>query len=102
MILRGGGGSDLMKARVNSMLGAHVFDLPRRNVIDFQRWFVEDERWMRTFAELLLSDDAASRNYLNAETIRGYLDPDRSWKPGDLVKLVYIVSFELYLRSLRP
>lgn len=56
---------------------------------------------MAVFRGLLLSPDAASGDYLNQATLHDYLDPTGAAKPANWQKLVYIVSFELYLRSLR-
>lgn len=93
--------SDRARVRVNATAGAEILRVPCRRVTDYPRWFEEDPRWMAVFRGLLLSPDAASGDYLNRATLKDYFDPNRAAKPLNWLKLVYIVSFELYLRSLR-
>lgn len=94
--------SDRVRVRVNAIAGAEILRIQCRPVIDYSKWFYGgDQGWMAVFRRLLLSPDAASGDYLNQATLHDYLDPTRAAKPANWLKLVYIVSFELYLRSLR-
>ncbi|HEX8649917.1 MAG TPA: asparagine synthase-related protein [Pyrinomonadaceae bacterium] len=88
----------VLKAAVADLLPARILERPKSGMmVPVQRWF--RERWRRRAGALLLSRRARTRQFLNQDVVRDWLN-----YRGDVwarygVKLWLLVSLELWLQT---
>ena len=91
----------VLKTAVADLLPPRILDRPKSGMmVPVQLWF--RERWRRPAASLLLSRHSRTRQFLNEEVVRDWLN-----YRGDLwnrygVKLWLLVSLELWLQAHGP
>lgn len=70
----------------------------KRSYVEFNEWLRTDENWKNYFRELLLSENTVSKKYLNQDFISKLIQEHENGKQNNSMKILYIASFELFLR----
>jgi len=80
----------------------HIFATKRYGYVNYAEWFRTNENWNEMFSELVLDKNSLSKKYLNQEYINTLLQQHKNRKKNNHIKLLYILTFELFLRQFLP
>jgi hypothetical protein len=96
--------SDRFRQRVNSLAGRRLLRPRVRKSVDGRAMLRDDPAWDRFFRDLLLSDDSVVAGCFDTGTVAGLVDASRNGTLGNPSKVLYLATFELFLRAygLRP
>ena len=75
-----------------------IFIKKKRGYVEFDEWFKIDENWKKYFKELLLSEKALIKRYIDQSYIRKLILEHERGNRNNSVKLLYVATFELFLR----
>ena len=75
-----------------------IFIHSKRSYVEFNEWLRTNEEWKNYFKELLLNDNAISREYFNQDFIRELFREHAEGKRNNAMKILYLASFELFLK----
>ena len=70
----------------------------KRSYVEFDEWLRTDENWKNYFRELLLSENTVSKKYLNQDFMSKLIQEHENGKQNNSMKILYLASFELFLR----
>lgn len=70
----------------------------KRSYVDFEEWFRLNDEWRAFFKGLLLSKDTVCTKFFNQKFLEKLFYEQVSGKRGNSQKLLYLASFELFLR----
>lgn len=70
----------------------------KRVYVNFDEWFRVDDKWRRFFKELLFSKDTMSTRFFNQKFLEELFYKQASGKRDNSQKILYLASFELFLR----
>lgn len=70
----------------------------KRSYVNFSEWFRTNNDWKGYFKDLLLSEGFVSKKYINQKYIKKLINEHEERKADNSVKILYIASFELFLR----
>ena len=70
----------------------------KRSYVNFDDWFRTNENWKLFFRENMLGENAASKRYFNQDFIKKLFEAHVSGQNNNSLKLMYLLSFELFLR----
>ncbi|MBI4723285.1 MAG: hypothetical protein HY769_09900 [Candidatus Stahlbacteria bacterium] len=91
------------KERVNQMLCSysrgHLFLPNKRSYVNFDEWFRRDLGWQKYFIDLLLGHNTISKTYFNQEYIKYLLSSNVDGRSNNSRGLLYLATFELFLRQ---
>lgn len=93
-----------LKGGINRMAGRQLLRPSLRKAIDVRAMLRDDPAWDRFFRNLLLSPESRSAGCLEEEAVRAVVDESRDGTLQNISKVLYLATFELFLRSygLRP
>ena len=75
-----------------------IFLANKQNFVEFDDWLRTNKNWERFFTELLLSKEARSKVYFSQEYIKVLIQEHIDGKSNNSSKILYIASFEIFLR----
>lgn len=70
----------------------------KRYCVDYDKWLLTNKNWRKYLKELLLSNDSFSKKYVYQDYITKLFQEHNSGKRNSLRKILYLATFELYLR----
>lgn len=70
----------------------------KRSYINYSEWFRNNENWKKYFKDLLSSEKFISKKYINQKYVKNLIDEHEEGKSDNSTKILYIASFELFLR----
>ena len=71
----------------------------KRSYLNVDKWTQENKKWKNYFRKLLLSKDSLSCEYFNQKYIDKLMQEHTQNKKDNSRKLLYLVTFELFLRK---
>lgn len=95
---------DRLKSGINRIVRAPLLSPAVRKSVDVRAMLRDDPAWDRFFRNLLLSPESRSAGCLEEEAVRAVVDESRDGTLQNISKVLYLATFELFLRSygLRP
>jgi asparagine synthetase B (glutamine-hydrolysing) len=91
--------SDRLRRGVNGLAGRRLLRPRVRKSVDGRAMLRDDPAWDRFFRNLLLSDDSVIAGCLDTGTVGGLVDASRDGTLANPVKVLYLATFELFLRA---
>lgn len=70
----------------------------KRSYVNFNEWLKTNENWKKYFRELLLTEETASKEFINQNYVKTLIDDHEKGKSENSMKILFIASFELFLR----
>jgi hypothetical protein len=91
--------TDWFKRGVNRLVGIPILSPAVRKSVDGRAMIRDDPAWDRFFRNLLLSEDSVITGSFEESAVRGLVEAGRSGTLDNPSKLLYLASFELFLRA---
>ena len=85
----------IVKERANKLMQRPI----KRSYVNFDEWLRVNKRWKKYFRDLLLGKDTVSCEYINQKYIEKLIREHTQNKKDNSRKLLYFVTFELFLRK---
>jgi len=87
-----------LKREIWRLTGGRVYLPNKRGYVNLDEWLRLNEKWRGLVRGLLLDNKASSRKYFNREFIETLLEEHQSGSVDHSQRLVYLATFELFLR----
>lgn len=89
---------EYLKKRITKLTKIKINLQNKRSYVNFDEWFRTNENWKKYFKELLLTEEAYSKKYINQKYVKTLIDEQEEEKNNNEMKILFIASFELFLR----
>jgi asparagine synthase (glutamine-hydrolysing) len=89
---------ELIKKKIFTFSNGKIFLPNNRHYANFEEWFRTNKKWQSFFRDLLLNENSSLKKYLNQSYIRQLFDEQVSGKKNNIMKLMYLATFELFIR----
>ena len=91
-------GRELIKRKIQKLSKGTIVLPNKRSYVNINEWLRMNEKWKSFFRELLLNKNAISKKYFNQKYIESLIQQHENEKADNSMKLLYLASFELFLR----
>ncbi len=89
---------EMLRKGVWHLTGGRIYLPNKRSYLNFNEWLRFNEKWRGFVTGLLLDKEACSRRYFNREYIETLINEHEAGKADYSRQLVYLATFELFLR----
>ncbi|KAF5437635.1 asparagine synthase (glutamine-hydrolyzing) [Candidatus Methanophagaceae archaeon] len=87
-----------LKRQIWKLSKGKIFIPGKRTYVEFNDWLRTNENWKIFFKDLLLDKNAMSKTYFNQDYIKTLIREHEKGKKNNAQKILYLASFELFLR----
>jgi asparagine synthase (glutamine-hydrolysing) len=92
-------GRDLLLKKINTFSKGKIQVFNAHNYVDFDAWFRTNIQWQNFFKELLCNKDYKSQKYINQDYVKKLFEESIVGKNNNAMKLMYLATFELFLKK---